>query len=771
MARRVTHRARIRFAGLGLAIALLAQITPARPDPPAPPGTRTDATVDHYFGQPVADPYRWLEATSATETVDWFKAQNAYARQVLDALPERPHWRARIAALNAADTRVVEAQFGGDELFYLKRGPGDEIYKLYVRHGVDGDERLLVDPATLAGNPVAAIDYFRPSPNGRRIAVGVSTGGSENSTMHVLDVATGAPFGPPVPRARDGAPAWRFDSTVLFYHQLREMPADAPPAETFRDSVARVRVYGPDGSISDSPVLGRGLSPDVNLDADDSPSVVVSPVSPYAIGVVVHGVEREVSLYVAPLSQIRGAATPWRKLAGPEAGITDFDLRGEWIYVVSNQAAPRYRVLRWSLMSGRGYDADAAEVVVAQSDRVVTGIGVAKDALYVQQLDAGIGKLLRLEFNVNLRKNPGAARTTGTAPKPKPGRRATAPASLPKTAGVARERDVRLPYAGAIQERATDPLRTGALLRLAGWTQAPAYYLVDGRSGVVARTALMPPALADFAGMTSTEVRVPANDGALVPLTIVHRRDAPRNGSAPLLIDAYGAYGMVQEPRFWPTLLAWLERGGVFAVAHVRGGGELGKDWHMAGRKATKANSWHDLIACAEYLVRERWTIPERTAAIGASAGGLVVGNALALRPDLFGAVVSMAGFHDALRSEAGAAGPANASEFGSVATEDGFRDLLAMSPYAKISRGKAYPAALFTTGFNDLRVDPWDPGKMAARLQDANFSPGGSGKPVLLRVDFDAGHGVTSTREQAIEEYTDVFAFLDAQLGNAAVR
>jgi prolyl oligopeptidase len=769
MARRVT-RARL-IAVLLLAAALL-QPPPSRAADNTPPATRTEATVDTYFGREVADPYRWLEATGTAEVIDWFKAQNTYARQVLDVLPDRAQWRSRIAALNAADTRIADAQFGGDELFYLKRGPSDEVFKLYTRRGIDGPERLIVDPARFAGgDPTAAIDYYRPSPNGKRIAVGISVGGSENSTLHVLDVAAREPIGAPIPRGRDAAPSWRFDSAVLFYRQLKEPAEGALPSDTFRDSRAYSRTFAADGTTSDAPVLGRGLSPVVEIAPDDSPSVIVSPVSPYAIGVIAHGVEREVSLYVAPLAQVRGSATPWLKLAGPESGITDLDLRGEWIYLVTNANAPRYRVVRWSLKEGVPFDARRAEVVVAESDRVVTGIGVAKDALYVQQLDAGVGRLLRLEFNVNLRKEPAAARSTPAPRAQRSARRSPAPAALPKTAGVAREGNIALPFAGAIQERVTDPVRPGALLRLAGWTEPPAYYAVDGKTGALAKTALMPTSLADFSAMTTTRVRVRSHDGILVPLTLVHRRGQPRNGEAPLLIDAYGAYGFVREPTFWPALLAWLERGGVYAVAHVRGGGELGKAWHLAGRKANKANSWRDLIACADYLVSERWTVPSRLGAMGASAGGLVVGNAMAERPDLFAAIVSMAGFHDALRSEVGAAGPANTTEFGSVTTEEGFRDLLAMSPYAQAVPGTAYPAALFTTGFNDLRVDPWDPGKMVARLQAISGGPGGSGKPVLLRVDFAAGHGTTSTREQAIEEYADVFAFLHAELAAPPAR
>jgi prolyl oligopeptidase len=227
-----------------------------------------------------------------------------------------------------------------------------------------------------------------------------------------------------------------------------------------------------------------------------------------------------------------------------------------------------------------------------------------------------------------------------------------------------------------------------------------------------------------------------------------------------VLLDAYGAYGISQEPFFFPSLLAWIEHGGVFAVAHVRGGGELGKQWHLGGFKATKANSWRDAIAAAQWLVREGWTTPARLAITGGSAGGIVAGNAIIDRPDLFAAMVSQVGFHDTLRGETGMVGPANVPEFGTVASEDGFRDLLAMSSYARLQPGVAYPAALLTTGFNDPRVDPWDPGKMAARLQAINAGPGGSGKAVLLRVDFASGHGAGTT-SQLVDEYADIFGFL----------
>jgi prolyl oligopeptidase len=477
-------------------------------------------------------------------------------------------------------------------------------------------------------------------------------------------------------------------------------------------------------------------------------------VSPYVIGVVSHGVQDEFTLYVAPLTQLRGAATPWRRLATLEQGITDFDLRGEWIYLLTHENAPRYQVVRWSLREARPYTLAGAEVVVPPSDRVLRTISVAKDALYVHETDGGASALQRLEYNVKLKRAAAPPARGKARAKPR-----STPAALPKVAGIARGSEIRLPFRGAIEEVVTDPLRAGALVRLAGWTESPGYYSVDGKSGAVTRTELQPRNGADWSGIATTETMVKSHDGVEVPLTIIAPRNAARDGTAPLLLDAYGAYGITQAPVFWPSLAVWLERGGVYAVAHVRGGGELGDDWHRGGFKSTKSNSWRDVIAAAQWLIAERWTAPRRLALIGSSAGALTVSNAMVERPDLFAAMISQSGFHDTLRSETGASGPANVPEFGSVASASGLADLLAMSSYARVEDDVAYPAALLTIGFRDARVDPWDPGKMAARLQAVSMALGERGNPVLLRVDFDGGHGTSSAR--MADETTDLFAFL----------
>ncbi|HQR09718.1 MAG TPA: prolyl oligopeptidase family serine peptidase [Casimicrobiaceae bacterium] len=734
----------------------MAQHRPPNLVPPLiPPDTPVDPTIESFYGHTIYDPYRWLEDTASPDVLAWFKAQNAYTRSVLDALPGRAALHARLVEINRNLTHLRDIQIAGGSNVYLRRGPNDATFKLFLREGQNGAERLLLDPARFdIGERAAAIEYFSISPNGKRLAVGLAAGGTEDATIHLLDVATLREIGAPIPRARGADPVWRFDGEVLFYTQLREQKDGEPASERDRHRRAYMRNLA---NGEDVAIFGSGVNPAVAFDADDMPSVHVSPVSPYAIGVVSHGVQNELSIYVAPLTQLRGAATPWRKLAGPERGITDFDLRGEWIYLLTNENAPRYQIARWSLRDPRPFALADAEIVVPTSERVVRGLNVAKDALYVQETDGEIGVLRRLEYNVKLRR----AAPARTAPV-RAGARSRAagkPAALPKTAGIARGTQLQLPARGAIQELATDPTRAGALVKIAGWTLSPSWYDVDGKTGAISRTDLLPRADADWSDVVTSEFKVKSHDGAEVPLTIVYPRNAARDGSAPLLLEAYGAYGISLSPRFWPSLAVWLERGGVYAVAHVRGGGELGADWHHGGYRDAKPNAWRDLIAAAQWLIDERWTAPPKLAIMGSSAGGLTVSNAMIERPELFAAMVSQSGFHDALRSEAGAAGPANVPEFGTVETESGLVNLLAMSSYARVEDGVRYPAAMLTIGFQDARVDPWDPGKMAARLQSAQASLGGGGQPVLLRVDFDGGHGTDTPQEY--DETTDLFAFL----------
>jgi prolyl oligopeptidase len=262
--------------------------------------------------------------------------------------------------------------------------------------------------------------------------------------------------------------------------------------------------------------------------------------------------------------------------------------------------------------------------------------------------------------------------------------------------------------------------------------------------------------------LVSVEVEVKSHDGTIVPLTIIHKRDLKTDGKNPTILYGYGAYGFSLYPLFSAENLAFLEKGGILANAHVRGGGEYGEEWHLAGFQKTKPNTWKDFIACAEYLIEKKYTSPQFLVGRGASAGGILIGRALTERPDLFTAAIVQVGCLDMLRFELTANGAGNIPEFGSVKTEEGFKALYEMSSYHHVKEGVRYPAVLLTHGVNDARVDVWLSAKMAARLQSATSS----GKPVLLRLDYDAGHGIDATNEQYLEQLADIFSFVLWQCG-----
>jgi prolyl oligopeptidase len=328
-------------------------------------------------------------------------------------------------------------------------------------------------------------------------------------------------------------------------------------------------------------------------------------------------------------------------------------------------------------------------------------------------------------------------------------------------------KQVPLPYKGTVAESSIDPRLPGAWMLLTGWTESALWYDYNPETGGLTDTGLKKKAPADFSGITTSEVTARASDGTSIPLSIIYPKKFKLDGSHPTICEAYGSYGVSMNPGFDPTLLAWFEHGGIYAVAHVRGGGEFGEDWHNAGKQLTKPNTWNDLIACSEYLIAKGYTSSEHLCIEGGSAGGITVGRALTTRPDLFGAVLDEVGASDALRQQFSPNGPANVPEFGDVTTPAGFKALYAMDAYQHVKQGVKYPAVLLTTGINDPRVSPWEPGKMAAKLQACSSS----GKQVLLRVDYDAGHGIGSDRSQSEKLLADEWAFALWQLGNPNFR
>jgi prolyl oligopeptidase len=691
-----------------------------------PPAAPVKNVADVYFGTTVDDPYRYMEDMKNPEVAQWMKAQADYTHEILAKIPQRDAILKEVTTFgDAAAARVTSVQVTGANVYYLKRKADENIPKLYVREGFAGRERLLLDPDTLQApeGKHYAVDYFAASPDNKYLAYGISIGGSEESVLHILEVATGKETGDVIDRANFGSPSWLADGRLL-YNRLQKLATGAPVTEKYLNSRAYMHTLGTNPD-DDAPLLGPALAPGIAIEPAEIP-IAVNPIgSKYVIGLVINGVQNEFKLYVAPLSALARDKTPWVKVVDNADDVTGFDISGDSLYLLTHKDASRFKVVSVSLPKA---ELASARIVVAPSEAVVTGIAAAKDALYVRRMNGGVSDLLRVPY--------------GTGAKPI---------------------QVNLPYPGDVDGLTADPRRPGAVFNLGGWTRFGGYFAYEPRIAKVIDTKLQPQGKYDNPpNLVSTEVKVKARDGTLVPLSIVHAKGVKLDGGNPTILYGYGAYGISQTPFYRPTFLPWFHRGGIFAVAHVRGGGEYGEDWHKSGYKLTKPNTWHDAIDCADWLIAHKYTSSAKLAIMGGSAGGIFVGRAITERPDLFGAAIDEVPVSDAVRMEFSSNGIPNIPEFGTVKDADGFKGLLEMSSYHHVKNGVKYPAVLLLTGINDPRVDSWQAGKMAGRLQAATASD----RPVMLRIDYDAGHGFGSTKKSQYEERADVLSFLLWQFG-----
>ena len=701
--------------------------------PPSPPAAPVKPVINDYFGTKVSDPYRYMENVQDPAVQAWIKAQNDYARAVLARIPGRQKLLARIVELDESTSANVTNvhRLPGDLYFYKKRLPTESLSKLYMRRGLNGEEKLLIDPehvmvaAANRGKGKNSIDDFEMSNDAKYVAVGIIPGGSEIDTeLHVVEISSGRETGDVILHAWGDYSQWLPDNHSFVYGRLQRLPAGAPVTEVEQKYRAYLHVLGSDPD-KDPAVFGYGVSPSIEVDPRYLSSVNISPDSNFAVGVIETGVSPEKWFYIAPVEAIGKPDIPWRKIADFVDGVSDVAVHGEAVYLRSFKNATRFKIMR---TDARKPDLASAETIVPVTQAVLTDLSPAEDALYVRLLDGGISRLLRVPY--------------GPAPNVE---------------------HVLLPFEGDLA-MAAHPRMPGVLLTLSSWTRADTIYIYDSSTKQVTNTRLQPVGpYDDPANVAAEEVKVSSYDGTLVPLSIVHSKRMKLDGSNPTFLGGYGAYGSSQTPGFDRTYLAWLESGGTMAFCHVRGGGEYGEEWHLAGKGLTKPNTWRDFIACAEYLIDKKYTSPARLGGFGGSAGGILIGRAITDRPDLFGAAVIRVGMLDTLRSETTANGAPNIPEFGSTKTEEGFKALYAMSAYHHIKDRTPYPAVLLDIGMNDPRVDPWESGKMAARLQAATSS----GKPILLRVDYAGGHGgIGGTEQQHQENLADFFSFLLGQLG-----
>jgi prolyl oligopeptidase len=685
---------------------------------PSLPTTEKRPVADSYHGVTVSDDYRWLEDGAAPEVKAWTEAQNAVARAHLDRLPGRQALRERIAAILSYEVPsydgVVER---GGKIFAVKRQPPAQQPMLVVLKSLDdlASERVVYDPNRVDPSGSTYFDWYVPSEDGRYLALSISRAGSEDGTLHILEVDSGKMLPDRIPRVQyptaGGGVAWKGDGSGLWYTRF-----PAPGERQGRDQYFYQQVWWHK--------LGTPVAQDRYVFGKDQPRIAENDLTTSRDGKwvlvrVANGDGGDAAFYLA-------AANPeatWQKVAAFEDKVFEarFGPDGA-LYLLSRKGAPRGKILR--LDPGKTALAQAS-LVVPEGRGVIQEYEITATRIWVAEMQGG---------PTQLRWQPLAGGTGTLVP--------TAPAST--VYGLQ-----RLGSGDTVVFGHTSCLEPPAFYRLAASEETPH------------KTALAKKSLVSFADTEVLTVFATSRDGTKVPMTIVKRKGTRLDGNNPTLLTGYGGFGISLRPSFLESRRIWIERGGVLAIASLRGGGEYGEEWHEAGKLTRKQNVFDDFAACARWLIDNKVTRSSRLAVQGGSNGGLLMAAFFTQHPGLARAVVSQVGVYDMVRVEQGPNGEFNTTEFGSVKDKAHFQALHAYSPYHQVKDGVQYPAILFTTGANDARADPMHSRKMTARMQAT-----GTRRPVLLRTSGDTGHGIGTSLNKRIEEQVDIYAFLLSELG-----
>ncbi len=682
---------------------------------PYPAAARKPVT-DTYHGIAVTEDYRWLEENNAT-TKAWSAAQLKLTRAQLDAVPLRPALRKRLKDLfsNAPVAYFSFSNHGA--LFAMKRQPPKNQPFLVTMKTPDDvkSERIIVDPNKLNPKGTTAIDFYEPSLDGKYVAVSLSENGSEDGSVHVFESRTGKKLPDVVPRVQfptgGGSVAWNETGTGFYYTRYPQGSERAREDINFYQQIYFHQLGSP--VSADTYVLGK-----------EFPRIAETKLTStrdgrYVLASVANGDGGEFSFY------LKNPAGKWTRVADNADLVREVELGEDGrLYALSLKDAPRGKIITLPMDKP---ELAAATLLVPQGDATISALQPAKTRLYLLYMVGGPSELRAVDL---------AGKALPALP--------TEPIST-VTIGAWLDGDDIL-------------VGSESYVKPFTWQR----YAAEGNAGKLRKTALGGVPSFNFNDAEAVREMAVSKDGTQVPVNILMKKGTKLDGSNPVLLYGYGGYGINESPSFSNANRVWLDHGGIFVAANLRGGGEFGEAWHQAGNLTRKQNVFDDMIGAAEHLIKRGYTSKEKLAVLGGSNGGLLMGAILTQRPDLFRAVVSYVGLYDMLRVELTPNGAFNVTEFGTVKDPAQFKALYAYSPYHNVKDGTAYPAILFATGENDGRVDPYNSRKMAARLQAANPA----GRPILLRISANTGHGIGTGVSERVEENADTFAFLMNQLG-----
>ena len=664
-------------------------------------------------GVKIVDNYRWLEDGQSPETQKWVEEEMAYTRGVLDPLPGRDAIHKRLTELLGIGS-ISQPQIGGKYYFYTRREGMQNQPIVYVREGVEGKDRVLLDVNQLAADGTIALDWYQPSENGKYLVYGTSPSGSEISTLHIIETKTGNALPDTIERTRAASIAWTLDNSGFYYTRYPKK-GDVPEGQEMYNRHVFYHELGTDPE-TDPPIFGEGRDP------EDWPSVSLDNDGRLLLITVEQGWTKT-ELFLMDLKK----RTPPTRVTTGKNFIYSGSVYNGRLYIVTNEDAPRYRVF---VAEAGDYERDNWEEIIPQTDAVLQGAAVWGGKLFTQYEQNASSQLKIFDLD-------------GT-----------------------KLHDLMLPALGTVFGSDGKWNRDEIFYGFLSFTVPPTVYRYDLKSGATSLWAKVDAPSIDPAAYEVNQEWFHSKDGTRVPMFIVNKKGLKKDGHNPTLLTAYGGFNVSLTPSFSRTAYLWMEHGGVYAVANLRGGAEFGEDWHRAGMLDKKQNVFDDMIAAAEHLIAEKYTDTDHLAIQGGSNGGLLMGAMITQRPDLFRAVVCQVPLLDMLRYQNFQIAKLWIPEYGSSDNPEQFKWLYAYSPYHHVKPGTEYPAILFMTADTDTRVDPMHAKKMAAEMQAEAKNGASKTRPILLRIESKAGHGAGKPVTKQIEEFTDVYSFLFWQLG-----
>ena len=765
--------------------------------PAAPPEAAIKPMAEMFHGTKVIDNYRWLEDASSPATQKWVGAEMAYTRAVLDPLPGRAAIHKRLTELLEIGN-ITPPVIAGRHYFYTKREGMQNQPVLYVRDSgpiptlaaenaarmghpateeipTPAADRVLVDANQLAADGTISLDWFTPSETGKYVAYGTSESGSEMSTLHIIETKTGTILPDTIERTRAASIAWRHDNSGFYYTRYPKK-GDVRAGQEMYNRHVFFHLLGTDPD-TDDPVFGEGR------DAEDWPGVQLSNDGRWLLISVSQGWTKS-ELFLQDLKSGRPAS----RLTTGKNFLYGADVYEGKVYITTNEDAPRYRVF---VTDAGNFDREAWKEIIPQTDAVLQGVSVYGGKLFAQYEQNASSQLRVFDlegkkigdvalpsigsvfgtggrwnrdevfygfqsftvppsiYRVDLKTGAGSSEAQGLKPASTSSSDGAAESSALSKPGSESDRAAETPTPAA-----KDAARMGHPLE---WNAHQELWMkVDAPS-------------IDPSAYEVNQEWFQSKDGTRVPMFVVHKKGLAKNGKNPTLLTAYGGFNVSLTPTFSRSAYLWMERGGVYAVANLRGGAEFGEDWHRAGMLDKKQNVFDDMIGAAEHLIAAKYTDKNHLAIQGGSNGGLLMGAMMTQRPDLFKAVVCAVPLLDMLHYQDFQIAKLWIPEYGSSDNAEQFKWLYAYSPYHHVKSGVEYPAVLFMTADTDTRVDPMHAKKMAALMQSEAKNGQSKTRPILLRIEAKAGHGAGKPVAKQIEEFTDVYSFLFWQVGQGS--